>query len=109
MNSSKVVAVFDFDHTLTTCDSLVSFLCYAEGYIKSGCYLALLCPVFVRFLIGKTSRQEVKEKILTQFFRGRSMDDLQALGNAYAEQQLDRYLQPKAMQCLQWHREQGHL
>lgn len=109
MNSdTRVVAVFDFDHTLINRDSLVPFLFYAKGFKKSTLYLLALMPVFISFLMGIASRQEVKERILTLFFKGMSMEQLQALGNRYAEEKLDSFLKPEAMDRLKWHQSQGH-
>lgn len=108
MKHHEVVAAFDFDHTLINRDSLLPFLFYAEGYLQTGYRLGALCPVFVSFLVGKSSRQEVKEQILTRFFKGRAMEDLQAIGNRYADEKLDGYLKPEALERLRWHQAQGH-
>lgn len=108
MQHSDIIAAFDFDHTLINRDSLLPFLFYAEGYLQTVYRLGALSPVFASFLIGKSSRQQVKEKILTRFFRGRAMEELQALAKRYADEKLDGYLKPEALKRLMWHQSQGH-
>jgi phosphatidylglycerophosphatase C len=108
MATFSPIAVFDFDHTLTNRDSLLPFLFYMHGVRKSVYRLITLSPVFIRFLVGKMSRQGIKEKILTRFLGGRQFSDVQALGECYAEKQLDGYLKPEAIQRLAWHQSLGH-
>lgn len=105
---SSIVAAFDFDNTLTDRDSLVPFLFYTYGWLKTSYHLALLTPFFIGFLLGQISRQAVKEKILTRFFKGKALNELQVQAQSFADQQLDRYLKPEALQRLAWHQAQGH-
>lgn len=108
MAVSSIVAAFDFDNTLTDRDSLLPFLFYIHGIWKTSYHLALLGPDFARFLIGNLSRQAVKEKILSRFIGNCRFADVQALGQRYADQLLDRYLQSDALKRLVWHQSQGH-
>lgn len=107
-NSFPIIAVFDFDHTLTDRDSLTPFLFYVQGFWKTIGYLIVLVPSFLGYLIGLVSRQSIKEKILTRFIGDHSFTDIQALGKTYADQQLDRYLKPEALKRFTWHQAQGH-
>jgi phosphatidylglycerophosphatase C len=106
--ASSIVAAFDFDHTLTNRDSLFPFLINVQGIWKTTYHLTVLGPAFVRFLLGNLSRQGMKEKILSRFIGGKSFTEVQALGQIYADRQLDQYLRPKAMKCLASHQAQGH-
>lgn len=108
MTSSPIIAVFDFDHTLTDRDSLLPFLVKMRGWAYTSMQLICLLPAFLSFLTGYLSRQEVKEKILGRFIKGESWKDLTALGEAYAFSQLDHYLKPEPLQRLIWHQTQGH-
>lgn len=108
MTVQSIIAIFDFDHTLTNRDSLLPFLFYVQGFWKTIYFLILLIPFFIRYLLGNLSRQSMKEKIITRFMGGRSFVDLQNLGKQYADNQLDRYLKPKAIKRLNWHQSQGH-
>lgn len=103
----SIVAAFDFDGTLTERDSLLPLLFYKEGW-RAWLKLAWLIPVFVQFLYGKISRQQTKERILTSFFKGMSIEELKQLSVAYVNENLDQLLKPEAIQRLKWHQDQGH-
>ncbi len=105
---TSIVAAFDFDNTLTVRDSLVPFLFQQTGFFKTSYQLARLVPSFLQFQLGCLSRQETKEKILTQFFKGIPFHDLQASACQYAVNQLDHYLNPVAIERLKWHQQHGH-
>lgn len=105
---SSIIAAFDFDNTLTTRDSLLPFLFYSTNKFKACFYLILLLPAFISFLLKIKTRQEVKEKILSRFFKGISYQTLQSWGKDYADNQLDRYLNPEAIEKLRWHQSKGH-
>jgi HAD superfamily hydrolase (TIGR01490 family) len=106
--NKSIVAAFDFDHTLIDRDSLLPFLFYAQGSIKASAKLISLIPDFIRYLIRRLSRQEIKERILTCFFKGWNYSDLEELGREYAADVLDRYVKKEALQKLRWHQTQGH-
>lgn len=108
MLNPPATAIFDFDNTLTDRDSLLPFLFYIQGFWKAIYSLTLLTPDFMRYLIGNLSRQRMKEKILTRFIGGKPYVEVQALGQQYVDQQLDRYLKPEALKRLAWHQSQGH-
>lgn len=104
----SVIAAFDFDNTLTDRDSLLPFLFFLEGSLKTYKKLFFLLPSFVSYLAGCISRQEAKEAILTAFFKGKNLQQLEKEAAVYAEQQLDFFLRPEAMKKLDWHQKQGH-
>ncbi len=105
--SKSTIAVFDFDKTLTTRDSLFPFLWNARGFISIFLFLCL-SPYFLGYLLGLLTRQKIKEKALTRFFGGWELTRLKKLGCHYANERLDRYLRPQAMNRLVWHQKQGH-
>lgn len=108
MTTSFTAAAFDFDHTMTDRDSLLAFLFYSTSIWKTCYHLAVLGPSFISFLSDRLSRQNMKEKILTRFLGGLSFEEVQILGQKFANSHLDHYLKPKALQRLHWHQAQGH-
>ena len=105
---NSIIAAFDFDNTFIDRDSLLPFLFYMHGRWKASYHLFALMPDFLRYILNKISRQEIKEKILTRFMKGYSFSHVSELGNQYAKNNLDRYVKPDALKCLQWHQSQGH-
>lgn len=108
INSPQVIAVFDFDHTFIDRDSLLSFLYFTHGYVKTVLGMVPMLPDFIKFGIGSLSRQELKEKILARFFKGKSLTEMQAKAKEYAEVELDYFIKPEALKRLHWHQKNGH-
>jgi len=65
----KKLALFDFDGTLTTKDSLNEFLKYSVG-IKTYFY-KLICfsPIFLGYKLGIIPNDKAKQKLLKLFFK----------------------------------------
>lgn len=108
MSKQQPIAIFDFDNTITSCDSLLPFLFFVKGRVKTVFKLLLLSPYFFSYLLRFLSRQAIKEKILTSFFHNMSFDHLKKLGKKYDLEKLDSLVRPKAIERLRWHQQQGH-
>jgi HAD superfamily hydrolase (TIGR01490 family) len=106
--NSNVIAAFDFDHTLINRDSLLPFLFFNYSWTSTLGYLLQLLPDFISYAFRKKSRQQIKEAILTKFFKGEKLDDLKEKANSYAAQCIDNFLASDALERLNWHKQQGH-
>jgi len=106
---NQVVAAFDFDGTITSRDTLLPFLIYAAGTGPTLRKISKLSPGFFGYLINLVSRQDIKEQVLTRFFSGMPMDQLQELGEAFAKSDiLKKLVYGSALKRLEWHRRQKH-
>lgn len=106
--SKPIVAVFDFDGTLTYWDTLLFFVVHAFGIVKTAAGLLTLAPAFIQYVCGCLSRQQMKEKVIAKFFKGMPLADVQKLGKAFAEGPLNRHLRQQSLYRIQWHINQGH-
>jgi phosphatidylglycerophosphatase C len=109
MNSSKqTIAAFDFDGTFITGDSMSAYLrlIYRRREIARGAFS--LFPILAAYRSGQVSRTVAKERLLGYFLGGRSMVELEALGETLADQVLPRRIRPKALERLRWHQTEGH-
>lgn len=107
--TKHIVAAFDFDGTITTRDTLVSFLEYFEGKVACWGKLAMLTPTFLGFGVGLVSRQDVKEALITRFFRGHPLDTVRAHGDTFARSEaLAGLVRAEALERIAWHRQQHH-
>ncbi len=103
------LAIFDFDGTITTRDSLLSFLFYTAGTWRTLGKLAKLVPAMAAFLLKRLSRQQAKEMILTRFFGGMSIAQLRELGETFAtSRSMQHLVRPAANKRLAWHKRQQH-
>lgn len=108
MNEKPVLAVFDFDNTLTNCDSLLVFLRHTQGLSHVIFVWLTLAWDCMLFFLKKRSRQEIKEKMLRKFLRGMSDQKLNKQGIDFSRHILDHYLKPEGIERVNWHKNQGH-
>jgi len=64
----KKIAVFDFDGTITTKDTLLEFIKFNKGSFAFYSGLLLNLPYLIAFKIKIISNQSAKEKVLKFFF-----------------------------------------
>lgn len=106
--SKQTIAAFDFDGTLTYCDSLLPFLCFSAGSLTTIGRLAIQSPQLISYVFGKASRQETKEGVLKRFLPLMSFEEATAKGEQFASNCLNRLVRAEGIKCLQWHLDRGH-
>lgn len=102
------VAFFDFDGTLTTCDTLMPFLKFISGQPKYYWKLLLVSPVLVGYFLKLVRNDIAKEAVLKRYLAGYPIDELFTLGERFTEVVLPSLLRPEGIERLKWHQEQGH-
>lgn len=107
-NSLQVVATFDFDGTVTYKDTLLPFLIEIGGISKALGNLTRESPYLAGYVMGFVPRQKAKEAILTRYFQGMPIDQINDLGKKFASGKLNRLVRPEALQRIKWHQSQGH-
>ncbi len=102
------LALFDFDGTITTKDSLVDFIQYAIG--KQGYYMGLikLSPMLLTYTLKIIPNYRAKEKLISHFFRGWDAERFQAMADRYSLEQIDKMTRPEAIEKIRWHQSEGH-
>jgi HAD superfamily hydrolase (TIGR01490 family) len=109
MNDKKqVIAAFDFDGTISYHDSQLPYLIFCAGRGQSIINLLQEIPSLIGFGLGTVSRQEIKERIFTRFFKGQPIERLNELGEKFAAEYIPNHVKPEAMKRIQWHKDQGH-
>lgn len=108
-SDSKVLALFDFDGTITYRDSFLVFIKFYWGALAFWKGFLWLMPWVIAFKLKLINNQALKEKVLRYFFQGQSMEVFQQKANAFAEQIIPAMLRPQAIAQLRAHLEAGHL
>lgn len=103
----RVVAVFDFDKTLTHKDLLIYFLAFVFGWPRTIGALMATTPWFIRAWLQQISRQSAKEQLLTNLMQGSVLDALRHKGMLFALTGISSHLNEQAMSKLRWHQSQG--
>jgi phosphatidylglycerophosphatase C len=106
--AGQSVAVFDFDGTLTRRDSLLPFLVFVRGAVATARAVIAESPRFGLVLLGRASRDDAKEALLTRLLSGADARELNGYAQEFAERLVRAGLRPSMRRRLEWHRRAGH-
>ena len=102
-----VVAAFDVDGTLTVRDCVRPFLLRVAGW--PGVSRAILGrPLAALSAAARCDRDRLKELIVGGVLRGRSVAQVEAMGETFAAQVHDLWLRSDMIARLRWHQRAGH-
>jgi HAD superfamily hydrolase (TIGR01490 family) len=101
------VAVFDFDGTITTQDSLWKFLKFSQS--RARLYAGLLCisPVIILYLLKIISNDKAKELLFSCFFKRWSLQKFNSVCRQFSVQ-IEQMLRPDVLKILDKHKRNGH-
>ena len=102
----KKVYAFDFDGTLTTCDTLLAFIRYVRG--TSAFVLGFLyhAPLLVLMKLGLYPNYLAKQRVFSWFFKGMSLEAFNALCQYFASDNL-HLLRPEMLQKVEQAKAEG--
>ena len=106
--NKPVVAAFDFDGTLTRRETLLPFLLHMLGTARVARDALILSPTLVSYALKLIPNDIAKQRVFVRCLGGMRMDNLQRQGEVFAADKLPELMRPKAMQRLEWHKQQGH-
>ncbi len=102
------LALFDFDGTVTTRDTMLEFIRFAGKPTRVATGVVTLWPLGGLYLMNAMSSQRFTESLMKYFFRGQTLDHVEHLGAAFAETRLPRLVRPRALNRIRWHLENQH-
>jgi phosphatidylglycerophosphatase C len=103
-----LLALFDFDGTITTDDSLIRFIRFVVGDVKMLWGVLLLSPMLIAYKLKLIPNYKAKQMTLSYFFKGIAEHQFQKVTEEYSLKHIDTMLRPKAMERIAWHKEQEH-
>ncbi|PPU78096.1 HAD family hydrolase [Xanthomonas cucurbitae] len=102
------LALFDFDHTITTCDTYARFLRKVATPAQLASAKWQVGPWVLGYRLGMVSAAALRARVTRIVFSGRSLDKMAAHGADYARTALPGVLRAEVMQRIDWHQAQGH-
>jgi HAD superfamily hydrolase (TIGR01490 family) len=99
--------LFDFDGTVTDCDSFLLFVRYAVGERKFLYGAAVLSPKIVLFKMGKYPNYRLKQDFLAHFFGGWQEEEFNRSARLFSSEKIPGIVRQSAMDCIRNHHEQG--
>ena len=102
------LALFDFDHTVTTCDTYGRFLRrvatpeqLAQASWKVG-------PGLLAYRLRLISAQRIRARVTRLTFTDRHLEDITAQAAGYARDVLPQVMRPEMLDQIHWHLTQQH-
>lgn len=104
---AKNIALFDFDGTITTKDTMFEFIRFVAGPVRFVTGMLFVSPVLVSVKAGLISAQSGKETLLGHFFKHMPEKDFTAHGRRFCEQKIPELIRPGALKKITEHKENG--
>lgn len=101
------LALFDFDGTITTRDTMFAFVLHCRGPLRTALGLVWVSPWLVGHALGLVPNHVAKTRLLRHFLAGASRREIEAWSASFADA-VDEMVRPGAEERLRWHRAQGH-
>ena len=102
----KKVYAFDFDGTLTTCDTLLAFISYAKGTPAFVWGFLLHAHLLVLMKLSLYPNWKAKQKVFSYFFKGMTIEAFNSLCQSFAADNRE-LLRPKGIQLIAQAKEEG--
>jgi phosphatidylglycerophosphatase C len=99
--------LFDFDHTITSRDTLLEFIKYGRGSGRFYAGFFLLSPLLVLYKAKLLPNWKMKQIALRFFFGGMSVDEFHALCDSFVSERIPRFIRKEALQRVLQHTEMG--
>ncbi len=101
------LALFDFDGTLTTKDSLGEFFKYAVGNTKYYLTLIKFSPIFILWQLKIIKNYKAKEMLFKMFFNGIDEKTFKTMAENFSLNELDKILRQNTYERFQKHVKDG--
>ena len=107
-NEKDIIAIFDFDGTITKGDTFLPFLMHTFGKWYTLIGLIRTFHYIIGYLIKIISNEYAKKKIIAYFFLGKDVTSIQNLSNKFINEKLEPLLRPNMINRINWHKDLGH-
>jgi phosphatidylglycerophosphatase C len=98
------LALFDFDGTITTRDTLFELIKFQKGKPKFYLGMCYLSPLLILHKLGFLSAQKAKEAVLSFFFKGQLQSVFQQSCDLFILNALPFYLKKEALAKIEEHK-----
>jgi HAD superfamily hydrolase (TIGR01490 family) len=107
MRQRMDLALFDFDGTITTHETMPAFVRATASRPRLVAGYLLLWPLILGYRLGWVSGSQVRAGIVRVAYAARPAAWLRERGRAFARDYLERHLRPETLQRIAWHRARG--
>ena len=101
------LALVDFDHTVTTCDTYSRFLRRVATPAQLSTAKWTVGPWMLGYKLGWVSAAALRTRVTRLTFAGRDAAEIEAAGACHARDLLPAVLRPAMMERIGWHQARG--
>lgn len=101
------LALVDFDHTVTTCDTYSRFLRRVATPAQLSTAKWTVGPWMLGYRSGLVSAAALRTRVTRLTFAGRDAAEIEAAGERHARELLPGVLRPAMMERIDWHQARG--
>ncbi|MDV6328536.1 HAD family hydrolase [Idiomarina sp. Sol25] len=101
------LALFDFDGTITDCDTFTPFIKEVTPPERMRWGRLLLAPSILGYRAGLVSSSRIRQQVVKIGLKGFSKSEIDEKGLLHAKKFIPSVLRPEAMERLHWHQKQG--
>jgi phosphatidylglycerophosphatase C len=105
---SNTLALFDFDGTITTKDTLFDFIKFSFGKQRLIKGIIYLSPILALYTTNFVDNNLAKQYLFKYFFSGISIEELKYLGNRYTNERINKIIRPESIERINWHKKNNH-
>ena len=108
MKKNRTLAIFDFDGTITSKDSVNHFLIWRHGLARVSLFYFLISPFVALYLIKLISNDFIKKLQIFFFLKGDDFSNFIDDCNNYADLELHKIIRMSAIDSIKYHSDQNH-
>jgi HAD superfamily hydrolase (TIGR01490 family) len=105
---SSTLALFDFDGTITTCETMPDFVKKSISAYRFRFAQVALTPVVLAHRCGIASSKILRNAVVQACYKGASASHMRVVGAAYARDHIPCVLREEAVRRIAWHKDSGH-
>lgn len=83
------IVAFDFDGTITKCDTFLAFLLHSKGKTRVLCGFIRFLPYLILYKLGLYSNSKLKENVFSYFYSGMILTEFDNLCNSFFDSHKD--------------------
>lgn len=101
------LVLFDFDGTLTRKDTLLEFLLYTQGVLRTGLGFFALSFSLAAWKLGLQSNNDAKQRLLQHFFRGLELPTFNEQCASFATSKIPNLLREQSIALLEKYKKEN--
>ncbi len=102
------IALFDLDGTIINSNSLIGFISFTKGTLRSLFGIFIFLPILIAYKLKILPNSQAKELFFSYFFKGMDIELFLKLATEFSLNYIDKNINKDALEKILWHKKQDH-